>query len=293
MSDGQSDFLLPFLIDAGAIRGRMVRLGSALDRILGAHAYPPPVATLVAEALVLAAVLAGALKFDGVLTLQMQTDGPLSLVVADATSAGLLRGYARYDADRLAEPLVSGSGFLAFTIDQGPDSDRYQGIVELAGDSLEACARRYFQQSEQLETAFRLATRPPSGDAGWQAAVVMIQRMPTGPASPIFTAEEAEEAWNRARILLASARDDELLGLEPTALLTRLYHGDGLICHAIRHLQAGCRCSGERVARTLKSFPRQDIDEMRNADGLVEVICEFCKAAYVFADTDLDRLYQS
>ena len=292
MTDDGSDFLVPFLIDAGAIRGRMARLGPALDGILRPHDYPAPVALLLAQALTLAAVLAGSLKFDGVLTLQLQSDGPVSLIVADATSAGLLRGYARHDPARLnGEAAALGSGFLAFTIDQGPETERYQGIVELAGDGLEACAQRYFQQSEQLETAFRLTARPD--EAGWRAAALMIQRMPTGPASPILTAEEAAEQWNRARILLLSARDEEMLDLAPERLLYRLYHADGLQPADLRRLQAGCRCSAERVALTLKSFPRAEIGELRDADGRVDVVCEFCKARYLFSDADLDRLYQS
>ena len=276
----------------------MVRLGPALENIVAPHGYPQVVALLLAQALALAALLAGSLKFDGLFTLQVQTDGPVSLIVADATSAGDLRGYARFDSDRLASGSPLGEGFLAFTIDQGPDTDRYQGIVELNGDSLEACAQRYFQQSEQLDTAFRMAARPPGGDggpaeAGWQAAAVMVQRMPLGPASPIFTAEEAGEAWTRARILLASARDAELLDLDPERMLYRLYHADGLERHTSRPLRAACRCSAERVARTLKSFPREEIDSLRDDEGRVEVVCEFCKAKYLFDAAGLERLYQS
>jgi len=291
VTDDGTDFLVPFLIDAGAVRGRLVRLGPALESILAPHDYPAPVALLLAQALTLAAALAGSLKFDGVLTLQIQSDGPVSLIVADATSGGDLRGYARHDPVRLSEDAALGKGFLAFTIDQGPETDRYQGIVELAGDGLEACAQRYFQQSEQLETAFRLAARP--GEGGWQAAALMIQRMPTGPSSPILTADEAAEAWNRARILLHSARDEEMLDLAPERLLYRLYHADGLRPADLRRLQAGCRCSAERVAMTLKSFPRQELDDLRDADGRVDVVCEFCKAQYLFSEADLDRLYLS
>lgn len=293
MSDVENDYLVPFLIDAGAIRGRMVRLGPALEKIVAPHAYPQPVALLLAQALALAALLAGSLKFDGLFTLQVQSDGPVSLIVADATSTGDLRGYARFDGDRLSTAPALGTGFLAFTVDQGPDTDRYQGIVELNGDSLESCAQRYFKQSEQLETAFRMAARPPGDDGGWQTAAVMVQRMPLGPASPIFTAEEADEAWTRARIMLASARDAELLGLDPERLLYRLYHADGLERHESRPLRASCRCSAERVARTLKSFPPDEIDSLRDDEGRVEVVCEFCKAQYLFDTAGLEHLYQS
>lgn len=304
MSVTESDLIQPFLIDAGAIRGRMVRLGGSLDTILSEHGYPVPVALLLGETLALAATLAGALKYDGIFSLQIQAKGAIPLIVADVTSAGDLRGYARFDAERLAAaeqseeapvPRYLGEGYLAFTVDQGPDTDRYQGIVELAGDSLEACAQRYFEQSEQLETSVKLAVRPPAGTAGWQAGAVMIQRMPQGPNSPIFTAEEAAESWNRAGILLGSLTDGELLDVNlPSAkVLHRLYHADGLRLHDARPLQARCRCSASRVATTLRSFPREEVESMKDDSGQVVVVCEFCKSRYVFADHDLDRLYAS
>jgi len=304
VSDGGSDLIQPFLIDAGAIRGRVVRLGAAIEGILAEHAYPQAVAPLLAETLTLAAVLAGALKFEGIFTLQIQADGAVPLIVADVTSGGDLRGYARFDSAKLEAALAAGGplvpgllgkGYLAFTVDQGPDTDRYQGIVELQGETLAACAHRYFEQSEQLETTVKLAVCSPSDGAGWRSAAAMIQRMPLGPQSPIFTADEAEESWNRAVILLASARDDELLGpkIGVETLLHRLYHAEGLQLHEIRPLAARCRCSAERVAGTLKSFPRTEVESMRDDSGDVVVVCEFCKSRYVFADKELDQLYQS
>ncbi len=304
MRAGGGDLIQPFLIDAGAIRGRVVRLGPAIGSILAEHAYPEAVAALLAETLTLAAALAGALKFDGIFTLQIQADGAVPLIVADVTSGGDLRGYARFDDARLETALAAGGpvvpgllgkGYLAFTVDQGPDTDRYQGIVELHGDSLAACAHRYFEQSEQLETGVKLVVRPPVDGGGWLAAAAMIQRMPLGPQSPIFTAEEADESWNRARILMESARDEELLGpkIGVETLLHRLYHAEGLQLHEPRSLAARCRCSAERVAGTLKSFPRTEVEAMRDDGGDVVVVCEFCKSRYVFDNTDLDRLYQA
>ncbi len=301
MSDAARDLIQPFLIQAGAVRGRLVRLGPALDAILGGHGYPRAVAERLAETLALAAALAGSLKFDGIFTLQIQADGAIPLVVADITSAGALRGYARVDAAKLAEaegrdlpavPRYFGRGHLAFTVDQGPDTDRYQGIVELSGDTLADCARTYFRQSEQLETAFRLAVRPDDGQ-GWGAAVIMVQRMPSAPTSPILTSDEAEDGWRRADILMASAKDAELFdpALTASALLHRLYHADGLQMFDARPLEARCRCSAERVEATLKSFPRQQVEEMRDEHGMVAVVCEFCKTAYRYGPQDLDRLY--
>jgi molecular chaperone Hsp33 len=302
VSAAERDLIQPFLIDAGAIRGRVVRLGPAIHSILAEHAYPQAVASLLAETLALASVLAGALKYDGIFTLQIQAEGAVSLIVADVTSSGDLRGYARFDAAKLEKvtgtpsvPALLGSGYLAFTVDQGPDTDRYQGIVELSGDSLASCAHRYFAQSEQLETSVKLVVQPPHDDSGWQAGAIMIQRMPIGPQSPIFTADEAAESWNRATILMDSARAAEVLGpgVSVETLLYRLFHAEGLQLHDSRALTARCRCSAEKVAGTLKSFPRTEVESMRESNGDVVVVCEFCKSRYVFADEDLDRLYPS
>ncbi|MDR3441260.1 Hsp33 family molecular chaperone HslO [Telmatospirillum sp.] len=304
MSDGETDLIQPFLIDAGAIRGRAVRLGPAIDGILAEHGYPDAVAALLAETLALGAALAGSLKYDGIFTLQIQGDGAVPLIVADVTSEGAMRGYARFDADRLEKaqaskgpvvPRLLGKGYLAFTVDQGPDTDRYQGIVELTGDTLAACARSYFEQSEQLQTEVQTAVSPASGATGWRAAALMIQRMPLGPQSPIFTADQADESWNRATILMASTRPEELLGpaVSVETLLHRLYHADGLQLLGPRPLVARCRCQAERVAGTLKSFPRDEVEAMKDDHGDVVVVCEFCKSRYVFSDRDLDRLYQA
>lgn len=299
MSVADTDFLLPFQIDAGAFRGRLIRLGPAVDAILSGHSYPGAVAELLAETLALAAALAGALKYEGIFSLQTQGDGPVSLLVADVTSAGDLRGYARFDADKLKAAeggdfrRLLGGGYLAFTVDQGGDTDRYQGIVELDGATLADCVRRYFSQSEQLETELKVAVGHDP-DAGWRASALMLQRMPVGgPNQPIFIADEADELWRRAVILTASLTPGEMLdpALSSERLLYRLYHDDALRTHETRSLQARCRCSDARVAQTLKSFPRPEIEDMRDDDGTVVVTCEFCKSRYVFDDRRLDELY--
>lgn len=299
-----SDILQPFLIDARSIRGRLVRLGPSIDTMLEGHNYPLPVAERVAEAAALAATLAGALKYTGIFTLQIQADGAIPLLVVDITSEGDFRGYARFDEDKLAAaeklesdpgpvPRYFGKGFLAFTVDQGPDTERYQGIVELAGKSLADCAKLYFEQSEQLETATLLQARPPKDGHGWQAAALMIQRMPLGPTSPILTGEEAEENWNRAVILLSSTKQSELFdpNLTATSLLHRLYHAEQLELHEARTLRMHCRCSRGRVETTLKSFPREEMEDLKDENGHIVVTCEYCKSSYSFAEGDLDRLY--
>lgn len=294
------DVQLSFLIDSGAARGRLIRVGTGFEAILG-H-YPPVVAHLLAETMALAAGLAGGLKYTGVFTLQAQGDGPVSLVVADVTSAGEMRGYARFDEARLAKaekeptvPHLLGSGHMAFTVDQGPDTDRYQGIVDLDGATLAECAQNYFRKSEQIATAILLAAEAPRQGHGWRAGCLILQRMPLGAGGPLRDGEDADEAWRRAVILMASTRPQELLSpdLAPELLLYRLFHEEDPRLLEAKPLTAKCRCSSEKVIRTLKSFPRGEIEELKDDDGRVVVTCEFCLTSYVFDDSDLDRVYAS
>ncbi|MGB0669922.1 MAG: Hsp33 family molecular chaperone HslO, partial [Rhodospirillales bacterium] len=207
------DAVYPFQIEDRAIRGRLVRLSRVSDAILHAHSYPERVANLLAENLALAAALASGLKYDGIFTLQVQGDGPLGLLVADITSEGVMRGYARFDETRLADvptdatPLsLFGKGYIAFTVDQGPDTERYQGITEVVGETLADCANAYFRQSEQLATAIQLATD------GRSAAALMLQRLPAAGGGEIAQ-DVAEDDWQTAVILAGTATPLEMLDL--------------------------------------------------------------------------------
>src|SRR6202048_5609511 len=186
------DLIQPFRIDPFALRGRLVRLGPAIDRILSQHDYPEPVAAMLGEAITLAVVLAGALKYDGIFTLQTKGDGPIKLMVADVSTAGAVRVYAQYDAAKLDTALsgarralppvpgLVGSGYIAFTVDQGEDTDRYQGIVELAGSTLAECAQHYFRQSEQIQAGIKLSAARSGANGAWRAGGRMAQRGAAG-----------------------------------------------------------------------------------------------------------------
>lgn len=291
------DMIQPFHVDALGVNGRVVRLGPVLDRLVAPHNYPPAVADLLSQVVVLAVTLSSVLKFDGVFTLQVQGNGPVSLVMADVTSAGGVRSYARYDAARLAEidasgsqgapvPALLGSGYLAFTVDQGPDTERYQGITELTGATLADCAHDYFRQSEQLETAILLASDADPLVAG----AIMVQRLPGRHGAD---KDEAEEAWRRAVILMSSLSSGELLDPAVTTdrLLYRLYHQDGVRVTDGRAVEQTCRCSRKKVANTLRSFPQAEIEDMAE-DGKVTVTCEFCGTDYVFSPEQVGALYQ-
>ena len=183
------DLVQPFQLEAQAIRGRLVRLGPLVEDVLSRHAYPEPVASLLGQTLALSATFAAIFKYDGVFTLQTKGDGPVGMLVTDVTSKGEMRGYARFDAARLAAaereaerghgalgvvPRLLGSGYLAFTVDQGAKTERYQGIVELIGATLAECAKQYFAQSEQLDTEVVVASRPPAGDKGWETGSMAL-----------------------------------------------------------------------------------------------------------------------
>jgi molecular chaperone Hsp33 len=302
------DLVQPFQIDSSGLRGRLVRLGPVLDEILTRHDYPEPVALMLGEAIALAAALAGALKYDGVFTLQTRGDGPIRLLVADVTSAGAMRGYAQYDAEKLAKtvaavaggttgigdsvPRLLGAGHLAFTVDQGEHTDRYQGIVELQGATLAECAHHYFRQSEQVEAGLKVAVaRLPDngGTARWRGGSLMIQRLP--PEGDAGKRDAAEDGWRRAVILMSSSTSRELVDpdLAPEALLFRLFHEDGVRAYRRHDLAARCRCSRERVETVLRMMPAEELATMK-VDGHIIVTCQFCSAVYDFDEGEVAAL---
>src|SRR6185312_188331 len=264
------DLVQPFRLDPFALRGRLVRLGPTVDRILAQHDYPEPVATLLGEAITLAVLLAGALKYDGVFTLQTKGDGPVRLLVADVKTDGAVRGYAQYDSQRLGEiapgsgpgggnapvPDLLGRGYIAFTVDQGDDTERYQGIVDIVGDTLAECAQHYFRQSEQLQAGLKLAVARAGAERAWRAGGLMVQRVPPEGGRAII-ADDVEDAWRRVMVLMSSATPAELVApdLPPRRLLWRLFHDDGIRVYETHAVEARCRCSRERIAGILRAFP--------------------------------------
>ncbi len=293
----KADVVQPFLIESSGIRGRLLRLEHVCDQILSRHAYPEPVAQLLAEMLALCGGLASLIKYDGVFTLQANGDGPLRMLVVDVTSQGEMRGYAGFDQDRIATlmtaaegrptvPQLFGKGYLAFTVDQGSYSERYQGIVALTGDTLADCLQHYFMQSEQLQSGIVLA----AGRRGphWLSAALVLQRLP----EEAIHAIEDEDDWRRAMVLQASASEDELLDdqLAPNDLLYRLFHEEGVRVFEPRPLTEACRCSRDKLESVLKTMSREELNEMKVGDA-VEVTCQFCTKVYRFDDADLDRIH--
>ena len=287
----------PFHLPLRPVRGRLVRLGPLADALLTRHRNHPAVTALAGQALALAAGLAAALKFRGWFSLQAKADGAVPMLLADCTDAGALRGYARSDPDKLAALLAAdpepsaarllGAGYLAFTVDQGPDMERYQGIVSISGDSLADMALHYFRTSEQLRCSVWLAAAPTP--AGWRAGALILEKVAgRGGVDPDMDDAAQEESWTTATALAATITDAELLedALPPDRLLYRLFHSEGVASGRPRALAYGCRCSRARLSGILEGFPPDDLDAMTVGSDIV-MTCEFCNLDFRFQRTDL------
>ncbi len=292
----------PFQIEGMDVRGRAVRLGTVVDQILSAHNYPDPVAKILGEFLTLTALLGSMVKYEGIVTIQAKCGGPIPMVVADYAvnegGIGHLRGYADIDEVKYAaygkNPSFHGligskSGYLALTIDQGADMERYQGIVEMEGSSISDVARAYFAKSEQTPTEMRFACERDTHTGRWRAGGVMVQHLARGEEGQerILT-RETEEQWNRASVLMHSVKENELLDatIDLDQLLYRLYNEDGVRVFDAQRLDAACRCSRERLFAVLKQFGEDDLNEM-TVDGKITVDCQFCSRKYDFDPNDI------
>ncbi len=285
--------ILPFHLESKPVRGRLVRLGSLADALLTRHENHPNVTRLAGEALALTAGLAAALKFKGSFSLQAKGDGPVSMLLADCTEAGALRGYAKADEAALTRLLAKdpvgdaaallGRGYLAFTCDQGPEMERYQGIVEIKGLTLAAMTGHYFESSEQLRAHVRIAC--DRTEAGWRASALILEKVAgEGGIGPELDTEAQNEAWRTALILAGTLTDAELLddALPSQTLLHRLFHLEGLVVDRPRPLSYGCRCSRSRLAGVLSRFGQGDLDHMAQEDGAITMTCEFCNLDFRF-----------
>lgn len=314
------DQVVPFQVEGLDARGRAVQLGPMLDGILARHEYPEPVARLLAEAVTLTVLLGTSLKFTGKFIVQTQSDGPVDMLVADFTTPDSLRAYARFDERALAEAVAQdrlephellGSGILAFTIDQGSHMQRYQGIVELNGATLEEIARAYFRQSEQIPTEVRLAAAQlyGSGEDGerrhqWRAGGVVLQFLPESPERmrqadlpggdlPEDTDElefEEDEDWLEAKALMETIADDELADPQVGSerLLYRLFHERGVRVFEPVEVRDNCSCSRDKIMSVLAGLEGDEFDDSIE-NGEIMVKCEFCSANYRFKPDEIDR----
>lgn len=286
----KDDIVAPFSLDNAPVRGRIVRLGAAaLDPILRRHDYPPPVAMLLGETLCLATLVGSLLKAEGRLSVQAQGEGPVQLLVAEYSPGGALRGYARLAkgaaeklqrAQRLPPGTLLGSGKLVITLDGADERPVYQGVVAIDGETLADCAQSYFRNSEQTDTGIRLAVGEVVTDQGasWRAGGVLMQRVAADAARGDTT-----EDWSRASILFATVTDEEMIdpALPADRLLYRLFHEEGARMGEPTPLDDICTCDEERLANVLRRFPKNELQELIEPDGLLHARCQFCSRTYL------------
>jgi len=322
----QDDVVLPFRAVKSGINGRLVRIGSAVDEVLGRHDYPEPVARVLGEALTLAAMLGAALKFQSKFILQTKTDGPIDFLVVDYVAPGAIRGYASFDEKRVSEwqalgsddqGMLLGKGHMAMTIDPlDQDMSRYQGVVALDNDRLLDAAHTYFRQSEQLPTFATVAiakhyvkdgvvgsngSGEGRGEWHWRAGGLIVQNLASqgGNKDESVDAQAAREEagllfgeddddWARVRLLSSTVEDHELLDplLSSEDLLYRLFHEEGIRIFDPHVLEAKCQCSRARIENIIDQFSDDELEAMLDEQGKVVVTCEFCTARYSFEGPD-------
>jgi molecular chaperone Hsp33 len=276
------DRALSFIIPERNARGRLVRLGPVLEEILSAHGYPPAIEALLAEGLVLTALLGAMLKdAGGQLTMQVQTEGgAVSLLVCDYRG-GQVRGYIQHDSERIAELPVEptlfalfGKAYLAITFDQAVSGERYQGIVPLDGNSLSEAVESYFGQSEQIPSLVRV------GISGRVAGGLLLQHLAEGEdgRERIHTRLDHPE-WEHVKARGISVATPELadVALPLEDLVWRLFHDEAevrLLGDAT--LSKGCRCDLAHISGVIGRFPDDERQSMADSDGVIAVNCEFC-----------------
>lgn len=296
----QLDKCVYFNLDNNAFRGRIVRLSHTLNEIFSRTSYPENVGAAVAETSVLGALFASLLKYDGLFTLQIQGDGPISVLVTDVTSSGKIRSCAKYDLEAMEKaqalrktqgeleeaPFWLGKGVLIFTVDQGESTELYQGVVDLQGKTLADCAMRYFKKSEQIDTYLRIFRQKTSN--GWETAGILIQKMPSAGGKNGADEDNTDELWNENKILLESLKQEEIfsLSLGLNDILFRLFHE-----HQVRVIKEseyffGCRCNREKLLNTLSAMSEEDINDMIE-NGHITATCGFCGEKYRFDKGEL------
>ncbi len=285
--------IIRFQVGATAVRGRVVRLGGAIDEILSAHQFPEEISELLGEAACVVTMMGVALKFDGKLIFQAQGNGPVSMMIADYTVGGGLRATANLRGDvvgRGASALL-GKGHIAMTIDQGGEMERYQGVTPIEGESLADAAVAYFAQSEQIPTVVKLAVGKislPGQAERWRAGGIMAQFMPGEGGSrargeELLMSQDDRDNWERAAALIETTQHDELLdpAVSVETLLYRLFHEDGVRVFDAQPVRAACACNHDKIAAVLERYAEDELGDMVEDDA-IKVVCEFCRKEYRF-----------
>ena len=285
----RGDLLHRFLFERLPVRGHLVRLDASWRAAIEHHAYPRGVSDALGEAMAASVLMAGALKFEGRLSLQFEGRGALRLMLAQCTHRHALRGVARHDEVPSGASGIAlfGGGQLAVTIEQQEGGERYQGVVPLEQQRIADCLERYFERSEQLPTRFMLTATPG------RAAGLMLQRVAVGDDGSAAEQAAADDAWNRIGLLAATVTPQELLETPSKELLARLFGEDDIRLFEGTPVFFQCCCSRERVAGILQSLGDQELQSLLKERGDVEVRCEFCNRAWTFDAVDVAGLFSA
>ncbi len=305
MENKNFDQCVSFYLEDGALMGRFVRLDKVLNTILNNHQYPLNVSNALAETTTLAALCSAMLKFDGLFTLQIQGNGPVSLLVIDVTANAQIRACAKFNEEQLNKaktlrktqdiieqtPHLVGGGYMAMTVDGLNGTPPYQGVVDLKGKNLSELALRYFKNSEQIDTHLKLfLQRPQTEGEGFLSAGIILQKVPLKGGKDIDTDEEKMNlVWEDTGAFIESLKPQEVFdtALSNEEILERLFHSNKLKISAQKEFVFGCRCNKEKLKNTLSSFDPKDLDDMADDQGNIEATCHFCGQKYVFKRSEL------
>ena len=273
-----------FIFEDTDIRGEIVSLNSSYVDALASHNYPEVIRHLLGELIASAVLLSTTLKFDGLLTLQVRGDGPLTLLMVECTDQRSFRAVAQFQSDITEAPLLTllGKASLLITVDP-VKGKRYQGIVPLEKETLAANLEEYFAQSVQLQTRLWLACD------GQSAAGLLLQALP---ANTELSPEIRSESWQRITALAETVQPEELLDLDHETLLFRLFHEETVRVFQPEPVQFVCTCSWPRSAKIISTLDRQEIDAILAEEGLVTMDCQFCNHQYTFNKDDIDAIYE-
>ena len=288
------DSLHRFLFEQFPIRGHLVHLDASWQALIEHRDYPAAIRGVLGEAVAAALLLAATIKFDGVLSLQLQGDGPVHLLLVQCTSGLGVRGLARYrEGDYSGERSISdllGSGKLTVTLETDEGAQRYQGIVPITGGRLAESLQLYFENSEQLPTRLWLQSEA-AGASG-----MLLQKLPAGSASatqPVADPATVDDAWRRVQLIGDTLTPEELRTLSDQQILHRLFNEDDVRLFEPAPVFFRCRCSRERVSGMLQGLGEQETRSILTERGAVEVRCDFCNRAYVFDAVDVAQLFNT
>lgn len=282
----QKDLLHRYLFEDHQVRGELVQLEQSFTDILENLNYPKPVQQLLGELQVATSLLTATLKFKGSIAVQLQGDGPVTLAVINGDESLQLRGVARWngvvpDTNKISE--LIGKGVMVITI--SPDKgERYQGIVDLSGDTLQTCLEQYFEQSEQLSTRLWFRTGEVNGKP--QAAGMMLQRLPASDDK-----KSSDEDFDHLVSLTETIKNEELFNLDAEDVLVRLYHQEKVRVFEPQPVTFKCGCSQERSATALLNVSKQELLDIIAEKGQIEMHCDYCGSLYAFNAGDVEDIH--